>query len=84
MNLEIILSDTYYIKVHKLTSIECLNTNIWHRTLKYPAQDLSPSRLIEIYPHVTRHNSHLSLVSKFVIVGDPCVVVIAVLLFNIC
>jgi hypothetical protein len=42
MNLETILSDTYYIQIHKLTTIE-YNTNImnWHRTLKCPAnQDL--------------------------------------------
>jgi hypothetical protein len=44
MNLETILSDTYYIQIHKLTTIEYLNTIItnWHRTLKCPAQDLSP------------------------------------------
>jgi hypothetical protein len=33
MNLETILSDTYYIQIHKLTTIEYLNTIImnWHR-----------------------------------------------------
>jgi hypothetical protein len=45
MNLETILSDTYYIQIHKLTTIEYPNSNImnWHRTLKCPAQDLSLS-----------------------------------------
>jgi hypothetical protein len=50
MNLETILSDTYYIQIHKLIIIEYLNTIIlnWHWTLKYPAPDLSPSQLIGI------------------------------------
>jgi hypothetical protein len=56
MNLDTILTATYYIKFHKLTALEHYNTIImnWHQTLKYPVQDLSPSRLIEIYP-VTSH-----------------------------
>jgi hypothetical protein len=56
MNLDTILTATYYIKFHKLTALEHYNTIImnWHRTLKYPAQDLSPSRQIGIYP-VTSH-----------------------------
>jgi hypothetical protein len=43
MNLETILHDTYYIQIHKLTTIEYLNIIImnWHRTLKCPAHDLS-------------------------------------------
>jgi hypothetical protein len=45
MNLYAILSDTYYIWIHKLTTTEYHNTNImnWHRTLKCPAQDMSES-----------------------------------------
>jgi hypothetical protein len=59
MNLETILSDTYYIQIHKLTTLEHLNTNImnWHRTIKCPAQDLPLSQLIGIYPRVTRHTA---------------------------
>jgi hypothetical protein len=43
MNLETILSDTYYIQIHKLPTIEYRNTIIlnWHLTLKCPAQVLS-------------------------------------------
>jgi hypothetical protein len=48
MNLETILSDTYNIQIHKLTTIEYHNTITmnWHRTLKYAAQDLSLSQLL--------------------------------------
>jgi hypothetical protein len=57
MNLETILSDNYYIQIHKLTTVEYLNTIItnWHRTLKCPAQGLSLRQLIGIYPRVTCH-----------------------------
>jgi hypothetical protein len=36
MNLETILSDTYYLQIHKLTTIEYHNTIItkWQQTLK--------------------------------------------------
>jgi hypothetical protein len=63
MNLETILSYTYYIQIHKLTTIEHLNPIIlnWHRTLKYPAQDLSPSQLIGIYPRVIRHTKFIHI-----------------------
>jgi hypothetical protein len=55
MNLETILSDAYYIQIHKLSTIEYLNTIVtnWCRTLKFPAQDLSLSQLIGIYPRAT-------------------------------
>jgi hypothetical protein len=58
MNSDTVLNATYYIQIHKITTTEYLNNNImnWHRTLKSPAQDLSPSRLIGIYFHVTRHS----------------------------
>jgi hypothetical protein len=58
MNLETILSDTYYIQIHKLTTVEHHNTIImnWLRILKCPAQDLSLSQLIGVYPRVTRHS----------------------------
>jgi hypothetical protein len=57
MNLETILSDTYYLQIHKLTTIEYHNTIItkWQQTLKCPDQDLSLSQLIGIYPRVTCH-----------------------------
>jgi hypothetical protein len=60
MNLETILSDTYYVQIHKMTTVEYLNTIImnWHRTLKCPAQYLSPSQLIGIYPRVTCHSKN--------------------------
>jgi hypothetical protein len=63
MNLEKILSDTYYIQIYKLTTLAHHNTIImnWRRTLKCPAQDLSPSRLIGIYPRVTRHSGAIFL-----------------------
>jgi hypothetical protein len=57
MNLETVLSDTYYIQIQKLTETEYHNTIIinWHRTLTCPAQDLSPTQLVGVYPHVTCH-----------------------------
>jgi hypothetical protein len=59
MNLYTVLTATYYIQIHKLTTLEHHNTTImnWQRTLKCPAQNVSPSRLIAIYPHVIRHNN---------------------------
>jgi hypothetical protein len=59
MNLETILSDTYCIQIHKLTTIDYIDTifMIWHRTPKWPAQDLSPSQLFEIHPRVTYHST---------------------------
>jgi hypothetical protein len=71
MNLETILSDTYYIQIHKLTTIECLTTVImnWHRTLKCPAKDLSLSRLIGIYPHVTGHWDTIYLINLHITVA---------------
>jgi hypothetical protein len=45
MNLETILSDTYYILIHKLTTIEYHNINImnWHRTLVSSSRPISES-----------------------------------------
>jgi hypothetical protein len=62
MNIETILPYTYYIQIHKLTTIEYPNTFItnWHQTLKCPAQDLSLSQLIRIYPRVSCHRSDIN------------------------